>query len=747
MSADERLYHLLPAVYRLRDADQRQVLRALLAVIEAEHDAVHDNIASLYDDWFIETCAEWVVPYIGDLLGVRPLRDPGGAGAFTLRPYVANTLAYRRRKGTVAALEQLARDVTNRPAHAVEFFQLLGWNQNLNHPRPAATFCPDLRDMDAMDLIGGPFERASHTVEVRRIASGRGRYDIANVGLFLWRLQDYSIVRSDAAAAADPPDGRHSFSPLGNSAPLFNRPRTRPRFARVAAESDVPAPLRRRRLHEELEALRQAVVDGATPAAAAASAVYFGDPPVVRVVADGADIPPLKTMICNLEAWRRPPAAKLYQPSNGGPKVPMPIGVAVDPALGRIAFPAGAVPASVVVDYVYGFSADLGGGPYDRRQAPRPAAQPAPADPDTVADPAANGGALIAVSSSPGSTIATIAQALAKWDPSKATVIQIEDSRTYREDVTIAIPAAARRLVLQAANLQRPTILGSITVTGGTGAERLALNGLLIGGGTFRGAVVEGDVTIQGKLAEVEISHCTVVPGRRLDQDGVPQEPNQASLTVTGTNDQLQVVVDHSILGPLRLPATLPGVTVRDSILDGGPLGEPTIAADNAGAAGPPARLERTTSLGPMHVTDLVLGSEVIFGGVVTADRRQDGCVRFSYVPDGSRTPRRFECQPDLALARRKQELGLGPSDTLPPAERAAVLARVRPEFTAVRYGDPAYAQLSLACAVEIATGAEDGAEMGAYASLQQPQRAANLRAVLEEYLPFGLEAGIFYVT
>jgi hypothetical protein len=47
----------------------------------------------------------------------------------------------------------------------------------------------------------------------------------------------------------------------------------------------------------------------------------------------------------------------------------------------------------------------------------------------------------------------------------------------------------------------------------------------------------------------------------------------------------------------------------------------------------------------------------------------------------------------------------------------------------------------------EIATGAEDGSEMGAYCHLKQPQREANLRLRLEEYLPFGLEAGIIYVT
>ena len=36
---------------------------------------------------------------------------------------------------------------------------------------------------------------------------------------------------------------------------------------------------------------------------------------------------------------------------------------------------------------------------------------------------------------------------------------------------------------------------------------------------------------------------------------------------------------------------------------------------------------------------------------------------------------------------------------------------------------------------------------MGAYHLLFQPQREANLRIRLEEYLRFGLEAGVFFET
>jgi hypothetical protein len=67
--------------------------------------------------------------------------------------------------------------------------------------------------------------------------------------------------------------------------------------------------------------------------------------------------------------------------------------------------------------------------------------------------------------------------------------------------------------------------------------------------------------------------------------------------------------------------------------------------------------------------------------------------------------------------------------------------------FTSLRYSQPAYAQLSLQCAAEISTGAEDGSEIGAFSLVKQALRVANLRASLDEYLRFGLEAGMFFAS
>jgi hypothetical protein len=190
------------------------------------------------------------------------------------------------------------------------------------------------------------------------------------------------------------------------------------------------------------------------------------------------------------------------------------------------------------------------------------------------------------------------------------------------------------------------------------------------------------------------------------------------------------------------------GLWVTDSIVDSpsGASNRIAVAQDSAGVdPGPPATFERVTVFGEVRVRTLVLASDVIFTQPVLAKRRQIGCMRYTFVDDSlSVTPRRFRCQPDLALSTRKDELAVA---TLDSFESAAIRSRVRPQFTSTRYGDPGYAQLRADTAVEIRAGAASRAEMGVFESLWQPQREANLRELLKEYMPYGLEAGFLFVT
>jgi hypothetical protein len=243
-SAD-RLYELLPAVYRLRDVQEGEPLRALLGAFAQELDAIVENIEQLYDDQFIETCALWVTPYIGDLVGYRPLHGNTPQVA-SPRAEVANTIAFRRRKGTALMLEELARDVTGWPAHAVEFFEQLVTTQYMKHLRPHALATANLRDEHAMLLGRGAaaFNRTAHTAELRRPETRAGRYNIPNIGIFLWRLEAQRLSRVPLTADAGDSSGRKfRVNPLGADLRLFRHEQVESDITHLAEPINVPEPL------------------------------------------------------------------------------------------------------------------------------------------------------------------------------------------------------------------------------------------------------------------------------------------------------------------------------------------------------------------------------------------------------------------------------------------------------------------------------------------------------------------------
>jgi hypothetical protein len=474
--------------------------------------------------------------------------------------------------------------------------------------------------------------------------------------------------------------------------------------------------------------------------------VYFGPNPVIQIRVNGAIVPFDQVLICDISDvsatdWRRPPTAKSYVPSGGGAAVNEPIAVAADPVRGRIAFPGGVSPSSVEVSYTYGFSGDLGAGPYDRS--------------DWLTDP--NNGPKpfnnperwqVAVSKELGALpdliFPTFNAAVQAWNNQPAGtdgVIAILDSRTYREDLTgsnsINVPAGSRLVIVaadwpalrehappQSKDLDphglRPHFLGAITATGTAAASSPDPGALFIDG-----LLIEGRLTIgNGNLGTLGLSHATVTPGGGLNV--------LSSAAPGGANDGLTVSLYRAICGPVSLGQNVPELDTVDCVVTSGPASAanaPAISAPNSIAA-----IQTTTVFGTT-TGNIINASNSLFTGIVTAQRKQTGCVRFCYVPSGSQTAKRYKCQPDLALAN------------VPAAGQSAVIARLTPQFTSIAFGQPGYAQLSLRCPSEIATGADDGSEMGVFSFLQQPQRITNLLTAFDEYLRFGLEAGIIEET
>jgi hypothetical protein len=263
------LYRRLPEIYKIKDqelpnlyrqsaepipADQ---LRLYLDPVEDMFSAVHENIESLYHDFFIEHCDGWVIPYIADLLGTSHL----AGDEWTVRADVADTIALRRRKGTLGAIELLTFILTRWGVHCVELLENLVWNQHLNHQRPDEGGDPPyslpsvrsttpirggtitLRDPSLLVELGTPFDPFAHVVDVKPHETGQVRYNIPNLAIYLWRLKDYRLnvtkpfarkVTPGVGAArvvrlnVDPVPINAISRPYVKTAPQDNRPEGRP---------------------------------------------------------------------------------------------------------------------------------------------------------------------------------------------------------------------------------------------------------------------------------------------------------------------------------------------------------------------------------------------------------------------------------------------------------------------------------------------------------------------------------------
>lgn len=811
----DRLYELLPVFYRMRDSERGEPLRALLQVIAEQVNVVEDDIAQLYDNWFIETCQDWVVPYIADLIGYRPVSDAGVAGDVSTaegalrnkflvpRREVAATLRYRRRKGTLALLELLARDVAGWPSRAVEFYKLISGSQHLNHRRPARARVLDLRDGDALDLLEGGFDSAAHTTNIRRLNSHRrtGRHAITNAGLFVWRLKSYPVTHAQAFCI-DRVRHHYTFSILGNDTPLFTKPVEEPDPTHVADEMNVPAPIRRRALDERTHD-------------------YYGRGKSLFIWRDDEDRPvPLEQVVAaDLSNWA-------YKPQGEQ--------VAVDPRLGRIAFSPRSEPKTGVwVSYLYGFPSEIGGGEYARRlRVPTRPVLRMPDDARASAHPRV-GTHVYFVSQRRRAErhFPTINKALEAWrrDAPDDALIQIDDSGAYVEPIEIRM-RRRQRLEIRAADGARPVIrlldwytnrpdsLGiygpdpegsregedpaqtfeevtpvrvrgrayveepyeveprdeeqakesgdardardggadanpSVDVGGVGGSQdatgagddadgcsgergaRVRLDGLMVVG---RGLFVNGD------LRELSLRDCTLVPGWSLDTDSYPESETEPSIELTDTNVRLRI--ERSIVGSILVNDSEVRVdpleiSLNDSVLDATKPDLDALYGPDGTHAHATLRAVRSTVFGLVRAHGITLAENTIFSGLVRVARTQQGCVRFCYVPPGSRTPRRYNCQPDLALS------GLRGKDAETQAKRDRTEMRVRPHFNSVRYGTPAYCRLAETCPDEIKRGADDESEMGVYHDLFQPQRESNLRARLDEFTPAGVDAGIIFAT
>jgi hypothetical protein len=866
----ERLWLLLPAVYRTADTDSFDSpgpLRELVNRIGAQVAVVRRSMDRMWDDQSIETCDDWVIPYLGDLLGTNLVSN---LDARSQRLDVAKTIHYRRRKGTPELLEELAHDVTGWTAHVVEGFRQLGRTRHGLDPAVGPDAFPqaspadvaqllriegltglltgtpagglaDLRSAHGAALAGTAFGESFRTADFRAGRGAVGHAGIGQVLVFLWRLASFPVRAGTPVAVAGCP-GQYVFDPTGRQVPLFlPAPPAPADFAEAWTpdrEWQVPGPL--------TSSLEAALTAG--PAAVPPSPPY-----------PDTDVPPRYALS---EGWSP---------------------TAVWPELGRFAAdssdPSSSPPGPLTVDYQYGFSSLIGAGPYDRGQL---GSRPDTAGEETVVS-GGHGLDAALVAAGPTGTV-TIGDSLT--------------SPTLADVGSTAAPIAS--LLVRAGPAERPVLRpppgtagpGEWVLTGSPGAQ-LVLDGLTVSG---------CDIVLRGAFDTVWLTACTVDPGtaRPADPDPASSSPPgspPAGSASAGSGPPLapaadgtllapcrifveadpaapagqpggigQLLVDHCILGPVRtrLGGSVQTLTVTDSIVQGlrattGPAfaaadifdpallarglaagdaapGQPVdplsaallaampeadaaailaYAAARPGSGSPPApaaaggasaawfplgglnalvgsavslyqpelfgavslspavlalvKLAQTGTLAPDRLAALnralleeafpvalavaalavadaavqltrvtVLGrtavhrlsaSDSVLAGFASADDVQDGCVRFSAYPDGSAVPRQYQ---------------------------AATIEPGTPIFTSVSYGQPGYAQLTEtadaaitggAAGASIASGAENGSEMGAFCADLNPVREQGLLTKYAEYLPLGLTPVIIHVT
>lgn len=611
----ETLFRLLPAYLRLLDAEEGARNKARLAPTDPRDDAdfgplktlaslvareaqvLDAQLSDLYDDSFIETCAPWVIPYLGDLLGLRGLEEiPEG---LDLRGRVADALALRARRGTLRALEHAGAESANLPVLAVEYARHMVHAQSMRLVHPAMGAAVDFRDKAALARVGTALERSSRGVEVRRIDTlAKGRHNLGNIGLHVWPLRPWPISNHLLQPVVSG-QRMFRFHPLGCDAQLFERAKARPDIRQPTTEADLPIPISRALLAEDVGR-------------------FYGDGRAIRIFVGSEEVPLSEIRAAHLGDRSAPGAEPWNRTASADHCL-------IDPELGRLVVGSNrSGPVRISCNFARPF--DIGGGEQARN--------------------ASIGSIEDAVLIPPSVDLSTrIAE------HGGAGTFLLDQSSAYRLGAAIRVPdGGLLRIIAADGRFPSVRLSGTCIITLGKGAK-LELNGLRLHAGALQ---IEGDAQTPGEL---RLRDCTLVPGHSLDRHGNPLNPGALSLDVRAQG--MALLLERSILGPVELASDVEALFV-DCILDAGDAATLAIRAP-AGSLRQAISLLRSTVAGRVETDSFTGGKSIedkdadampattdtLFLGAtpaITTARRQVGCIRFSLVPDGAVVPRLHRC-------------------------------------------------------------------------------------------------------
>jgi hypothetical protein len=657
----DKLWNLLPAIYRAEDTDKYSSngpLREMVNRIGAQAAILRRSIDRIWEDQSIETCDDWILPYIGDLLATTVVDNLDARGQ---RKDVAKTIYYRRRKGTLAILEEIASDITGWDAKVVEFFRRLGRTrhgldpvigvpQAENDATAALQFAEglvgsltrtgigglaDLRNAYGASKAVSAFDEYFYTADFRRGRGQVGWHNIPRLGVFLWRLRSFGVNPTTPVVVTDCHDW-FTFDPTGRDIPLFGASRAAEAYGTKwvsPAEAQLPTPV-------------------SQPSLDANENLPEKDT-IVRLYPDSLSV--LSTPTPEVDADIIPSTSLKIRPETGR------FEYAGSPPLGS--------PAGVWVKFHYGFSSEIGAGPYDRR-----VGRKTPPTPDPVRPPETNGGLLASLTATNLSGTSTLGDSLTYTvsGGSPGDAVQVQGPFTLRAD-----------------NKQRPLIRLPEAPAGSSfewvfaskDQSCLVLDGLFLSG---------GDIVLRGDFDCVTITCCTLDPG------STPREVSSPPAIFARAADRRELVptrlwieggivgtltIERSITGPIltRAGGKIETVTITDSIVQAIPNSTPDTLSSPPGSGTKllspdtalalddgEVHLSRCTVLGQIFVHRLDV-SECILRDFAQVDDTQRGCVRLTTCADGSVLPRKYE------------------SVRIPPGA---------PLFTSTDFGQPGYGQL-----------------------------------------------------
>lgn len=608
MSATRPVAEWLPPAVREAPSDaagEPRLLDALLAAVDEQRELLAADIEQVWEDLFVESCADWAVPYLGSLLGLPTDAE---------RLEVAYTIALRRRKGTPAALEDFAEILTGLTARVVEGWQVTAWAQRLGHPPPLRIASLDL-EAGGRFRVGGPFERT------RRSWTPSGRFSPRAATAIVW---PWTVRTFHAVEAAPLPEARRfALHPLGLEAPPYLKPRSGVAAAdglraRTGDELDAPA----RATYRVVQALAgegQVIygtsweISGEHPLAAVPEP---SRPALLELTLDDVPIP-----------WSALRFGSL-PPGGPAPAPPTATRAVVDLARGRVEL-GSSLTGTLRATWHRPVPGDLGA-----------------LASDADADPAARVVVRVNRTLPPGGIVVhDLATAFARGEQLSAG-LDPDGSSPDRPDVEIRLETSDRlaapppvsfaptlpRWRVVATRTSTPTIDGNLLVN---------LEGACL---TLEGFFVTGDLVLGSGLDGVDLRHLTMNP------------PAGAELRVETGAWVLALTASRCILGPIRADLGARPLTLTDCVVDGRGA-RLRVCGDDPGGTAQPA-VARRSRFDPMLSV-----AGVTFAGAVRAEaidavdclfvdglrvvQEQEGCLRHCYVAPAAgppTLPRAYRC-------------------------------------------------------------------------------------------------------